>query len=282
MTFKDIAVQLDTAARSQVRLDVAIELARGHGAHLTGFYVVDVPDSTYLYGGAVPYASGGLDLVGKLRSDLLGAGTTVEARFLDKVRREGMAADWRLCEGRTGEMTALNARYADLVVVGQPHDPNATETERSDNVVVTALMSSGRPVLVVPFAGDFKVIGQRILVAWNASREATRAVNDAMPLLKRAAKVTILAINPRPGTEAHGDVPGAEIALHLARHGVTAEAAQTVSGDIPDGETLLSYAADIGADLIVAGGYGHSRALVFGGVTQSLLRSMTVPVFLSH
>ncbi len=96
--------------------------------------------------------------------------------------------------------------------------------------------------------------------------------------------VTVLAVNPRHGIGGHGDVPGADIALHLARHGVRAEAAHTRANDIPEGEALLSYAADIGADLIVAGAYGHSRAreVVFGGVTRTLLGEMTVPVFLSH
>ena len=105
-----------------------------------------------------------------------------------------------------------------------------------------------------------------------------------MPILRMAQKVTVLAINPRRGIRGHGDVPAADIALHLARHGVKAEAAHTIATDIRDGEALLSYASDISADLIVAGGYGHSRAreLVFGGVTQTLMREMTVPIFLSH
>lgn len=284
MAFKDIVVHLDTSQRSQVRLDVASALARRHGAHLTGFFVVDVPDSTFFYGGAVPYASGGVDLVSQMRTELIDASKAIEAQFLAAIKREGLTGEWRISEGRSGQMIALHARYADLVVVGQPHDPAAREMERTDDVVVTALMSSGRPVLAVPYVGTFATVGDHVLVAWNASREATRAVNDAMPILQTAAKVTVLAINPRTGIREHGDVPSADIALHLARHGVKAEAAHTVADRIPDGEALLSYAADIGADLIVAGGYGHSRAreLVFGGVTQTLLREMTVPIFLSH
>ena len=145
-------------------------------------------------------------------------------------------------------------------------------------------MTSGRPVLAVPYAGDFPVVGERVLVAWNASREAARAVNDALPLLAQAKMVTVLAVNPRFGIRGHGDVPAADIALHLARHGVKAEAAHTASGDIADSQALLSYAADISADLIVAGAYGHSRAreVIFGGMTRTLLREMTVPVLFSH
>jgi len=284
MALKDIVVHLDTTARSQVRLEVAAALARDHGAHLTGFFVVDVPDSTFFYGGAVPYASGGIDLVDQLRAELIEASNGIRDTFLATTDRFGLTGEWRLCEGRSGPMVALQARYADLVVVGQPHDPKARDVERSDEIVVSALMSSGRPVLAIPYIGPIQSLGQRVMVAWNASREATRAVNDAIPILRKAEKVTVLAVNPRTGGHEHGDVPSADITLHLARHGIKAEAAYTVAGSIPDGEALLSYAADLSADLIVAGGYGHSRAreLVFGGVTQTLLRSMTVPVLLSH
>jgi nucleotide-binding universal stress UspA family protein len=151
-------------------------------------------------------------------------------------------------------------------------------------VLVNVMLASGRPVLAIPYAGQFEQIGERVLVAWNASREATRAVNDALPLLMGAKAVTILAVNPKHGIEGHGDVPAADIALHLARHGVKAEAAHTIAKDISEGDALLSYAADLGADLIVAGGYGHSRAreMVFGGATRTLLQEMTVPMLLSH
>jgi nucleotide-binding universal stress UspA family protein len=166
-------------------------------------------------------------------------------------------------------------------VVGQP---NSHAPQDNDAVTVTTVMTSGRPVLAIPFAGDFPTLGERVLVAWNASREAARAVNDALPLMAAAKQVTVLAINPQRGIGRQGDVPAADIALHLARHGVKAEAAHTVANDISDGEALLSYAADVGADLIVSGAYGHSRAreLVFGGVTRTLIAEMTAPVLLSH
>ena len=139
-------------------------------------------------------------------------------------------------------------------------------------------------MLAVPFAGDFPSLGERVLVAWNASREAARAVNDALPLLPVPNRSPCWRSTRSEGSAIHGDVPAADIALHLARHGLRAEAAHTVAQDIADGEALLSYAADIGADLIVAGAYGHSRAreLVFGGVTRTLIAEMTAPVLFSH
>jgi len=145
-------------------------------------------------------------------------------------------------------------------------------------------LASGRPILVVPYAGHFETVGRRVLVGWNATREAARAVNDAMPLLAAAEMVTVLTIDAREGPHGHGELPGADISLHMARHGVKAGIERTVSADLSVGDVLLSRAADLGADLLVMGAYGHSRAreLLLGGATRALLRSMTIPVLMSH
>jgi len=121
-----------------------------------------------------------------------------------------------------------------------------------------------------------------VLVAWNGSREATRAVHDALPLLRRAEKVTVLSIDPDEDAEPR--LPGADVSLHLARHGVTAQAATIAGTDVAVGDLLLSYAADHDIDLIVMGAYGHTRLreVVLGGATRTLLRHMTVPVLMSH
>jgi len=285
MALKDILVHLDGGSRSQARLDLAVGLARTHRAHLIGLFVADLPNMEYYYGAGMPFAVASPEqALARLRTDATNAAAVLETAFIDRTRRSDVTGEWRYVEGRVPETLALHARYADVAVVGQPNPYETGSDSNRQAGIVTTLMSSGRPVLAVPFAGDFTGFGEHTLVAWNASREAARAVNDALPLLERAKKVTVLAVNPRHGIGGHGDVPAADIALHLARHGVKAEAAHTVANDIPDGEALLSYAADIGADLIVAGGYGHSRAreMVFGGVTRTLIREMTVPVFLSH
>lgn len=282
MALKDILVHLDTTPRCAARLNLAAALAARHGAHLVGLLVADIPSANYFYGAAMPLVPASPEeIIRRLRDEANAAATPVQQAFNECLRRNGIEGEWRMVEGSPPVTTALHGRYADLVVVGQP---NPYEPSDGDPITVSTVMTAGRPVLAVPFAGDFPVIGEHVLIAWNASREAARAVNDALPLIGHAKKVTVLAINPQSGIGGHGDVPAADISLHLARHGLKAEAAHTVAKDISDGEALLSYAADIGADLIVAGAYGHSRAreLVFGGVTRTLVAEMTVPVLFSH
>ena len=282
MSLKDILVHLDTTPRCAVRLELAAGIAQRHGAHLTGLHVIDIPSANYFYGAAMPFAPANPEeIVERIRAEAQEAARPIEATFRDCLRRNAIEGEWRLTEGNPPSIVALHARYADLCIVGQP---NPYEPQDSDPVTVAAVMTSGRPVLAVPFAGEFRTVGERVLIAWNASREAARALNDALPLLANAQQVTVLAVNPRHGVGGHGDVPAADICLHLARHGLRAMAAHTVAKDISEGEALLSYAADIGADLIVAGAYGHSRAreMVFGGVTRTLVAEMTAPVLLSH
>ena len=185
----------------------------------------------------------------------------------------------RLVDDEPGAALALQARYADLVVLSQsdPDDPVARMTPGLPEYV---MLASARPVLVLPHAGHFPVIGSEVLVAWDASTAATRALANALPLLKRARRVTVAVFNP---DNAHGQQPGADIALYLARHGINAEVmAQQTSIDV--GEALLSLAADVDANLIVMGCYGHARVreLLLGGVTATILKSMTAPVLMSH
>jgi nucleotide-binding universal stress UspA family protein len=276
--FKDLLVVLDTSARCAVRLDVAIALAGRFGAHLTGLYTSPPPQVPAMIESQVTP-----ELVELQMRTLNEATERVEELFNRRGEGLGFTTEWRVREGEAGEVATLHARYADVTIVGQA-DPEGIELGSARDLPERVVLGAGRPVLVVPYAGTFKTVGERVLVAWNAGREATRAVNDALPLLQGASKVTVLAINPRGGLHGHGEVPGADIALHLARHGVRAEASALKSDDVDVGALLLSQAADLNADLIVMGAYGHSRLreVVLGGATREILRSMTVPVFLSH
>lgn len=285
MAIKDILVHLDAGPRSAVRLDLALRLAARHEAHLTGLHVIELPAAEAFRG----YPSGMVDvdrvetMLDEMRAVRRKEAGEVEAGFRAALTREGVAGEWRLAEGVAAEVATLHGRYADLIVVGQ-NEPAGQASPLAADLPVAELMEAGPPLLVVPYAGTVTRFGTHALVGWSGTAEAARAVNAAIPLLAGADKVTVLSINPRGGRDGEGTMPAADMALHLARHGIRAEAAHTVAVEIGEGDALLSYASDIGADLLVCGMYGHSRLrqFVFGGVTNSLLNEMTLPVFLSH
>lgn len=281
MRLKDILVHLDTTEQGKLRLRLAADLARRHEAHLTGLFTLDIMMPII----AAPEAGGAAvlaDLLQSMRQDGLAEAAGVEAAFHERLRLDGLAGEWRLVEGMAPEQLALHARYADLSVLGQGDPEGSDPAARA--LIEAALFASGRPVLVLPHAGRFDTLGRTALIGWNASREAARAVNDALPLLARAESATVLAVNPHGGLGGHGEEPGADIALHLARHGIKVQVEHTVSPEVSDGDILLNRAAELSADLLVIGGYGHSRLreMALGGVTRSLLRQMTVPVLMSH
>ena len=252
MSYKDLLVVLDPEVPARARLDLAVALAERFAAHLVGLYPLPTPQRPRELGYYDPAL---LDpFYENLRERARAAAETVREHFEHAAGLRGISAEWRLVPEGPESDPALHARYADLTI------------------------------LVVPYAGRFEAVGKRVVIAWNSSREAARAVHDAMPLLAAAEAVTVLTIDAREGPHGHGEMPGADISLHLARHGVKVQIEHTVSGDLPIGEVLLSRLADLAADLLVMGAYGHSRMreLLLGGATRSLLRSMTVPVLMSH
>lgn len=281
MGYKDLLVVLDGGADAPQRIDLAATLAERFAAHLVGLYSVPAAE--------LPRRAGYADLAvlepvyHEWRARALEQSERARAMFEQAADRRGIGHEWRAVSENGEADPALHARYADLAVLGQ-YDPDNDVTALARPHPERVTLSSGRPVLVIPYTGQFTDIGRSVLVAWNASREAARAVADAMPLLRAAELVTVLAVDPRTGHGGHGELPGADIALHLARHGVKAQIERTVSAKVPIGEVLLSRMADLGADLLVMGAYGHSRAreLLLGGATRSILASMTIPVLMSH
>jgi nucleotide-binding universal stress UspA family protein len=280
MSYKSMLVHLDASRRCAERLSIATRLALAFGAHLTGLYAAvrrELPGHIRVEGDP--------ELTEQWRKLHRERAQQVSALFREVTLRAGLqSAEARVAESDPVHAVTLHGRYADLVILGQT-DPE----EDADILGVPpefpemAVQAVGRPVLLVPYAGSFPRIGERVIVAWNASREASRAATDALPFLQRAEQVTVLAVNPETSGD-HGEIPGADIALYLARHGIKVEAAQSHTRDIDPGTWLVSRACDLGADLIVMGGYGHSylRELIFGGVTRSLLGQMTVPVLIEH
>jgi len=270
MAFKDILVHVDDSDACPQRMEIAIRMAADHEAHLTALFA-------RAYGNLVNFGSGHDDEIVKARE-------ASEKRFRSVTEAAGVSAEWHTVEcGSPSVVTdamLIHARYADLVVIGQ------ADRERNNggvplDLAESLVLESGTPLLLIPYAGRFDSIGQRALVAWNGSRESARALRDALPLLERAQQVTVLALNP---DQNHGDIPGADISLHLARHGVRAEAQHLTARDIDAGDMLLSCAADDSADLLVMGAYGQPRfrELILGGATRLVLAQMTLPVLMSH
>lgn len=273
MTYKTIVLHLDTTAHARPRVDLACALAARMASHLVGLAVL----SPLSIPGTAP-TEVVVDLLSEQWESDRRALEEAGAAFAAQAQAKGLASvEPRFVVGIPEFAVSLHARYADLVIVGQGP---SSEGGIAENVVLNA----GRPVLVVPRTQERQSFGERIMVAWNARREATRALTDALPMLRCAKQVDIVTVNAEPKSEGHGDVPGADIALYLARHGVNANVLATSAAGADVGAWLLSRAADLGADMIVMGAYGHSRLreLVLGGATRTVLESMTVPVLMSH
>ena len=180
-------------------------------------------------------------------------------------------------------MVARYGRYSDILVTSQS-EPGKAGASTEYDLPAELVMSVGRPVLAVPYAGDFTGPPKHVAVAWNGSREATRAVGDAAPFLEGADKVSVISINEKDLGDAGYNSPSADLAAFLERHGVKAATEPITADDIDISDMLLSRIADFGVDMIVMGAYGHSRVreLVMGGATHGILRHMTVPVLMSH
>jgi nucleotide-binding universal stress UspA family protein len=177
-----------------------------------------------------------------------------------------------------GDAFGQTARRFDLVIVGQPRpDLDAAE----ELLIEAALFDSGRPVIVVPYIHKGIAKLDRVAVCWDGSRVAARAVGDAMPLLHRAKAIDLVMIKHEEHRE---EIEGADIAQHLARHGLPITLAEVPQGDVDAGNVILNYVADHAIDLMVMGGYGHSRLReqVFGGTTRTVLASMTAATLMSH
>jgi nucleotide-binding universal stress UspA family protein len=276
MSYKTILIHIDPGKRCATRVEVAIRLALQYDAHLVALY----SRAPVIFPGYL-MAQVGAEIIAAREKAAAEEVAGAEADFTRQALAMGlMNVEWRKTFDDPVDAMSMHARCADLVVIGQSDsvDDSGVAPDFPERLVPAA----GRPVLILPKVGNFPTVGKRVLIAWNASREATRAVTDAIPLLKLADNVSVMAIDPKQ--DEHGGVSGADIALYLARHGVQVEVKTDYSADIDVGNEMLSRAADLSADLIVMGCYGHSRLKewVLGGATRTILESMTTPVLMSH
>ena len=280
---RTITVFLDASPSGAKRAAHAVALAQRWGAHLIGVHVVFAgvtphPSMCYVRGESairqVIVDECDLEAVAEAASVLLGrrfralcAGASVPGEFR-AIRR-----------GRTEEEAVLNSLQSDLVVVGHP-EPHGLPDDMSPERM---LLASGVPLLIVPNAWACETIGDRILIGWNRTRQARRAISDAMGFLVAAASVTVLVID-QVGRQPDGQEPGADIALHLVRHAVYVRIERVASHGAPIAQVILASAVRNGSDLLVVGAYSHARLreLLLGGTTRTLLAQMPVPVLISR
>ena len=270
---KDILVNLSYGTSQDGVSNYALSVAETFGAHIVG--------TAFAY----PVMGSGVGLSTNFtrvqQAEAQECAESVAAAFDEATRRTGVSAETRRFEaGDVPTQFAHIARRFDLSVIGQFERDRGHPT--TNVVIEAALFESGRPVLIVPFIQKDRLKLDHVMVCWDGSRAAARAVGDAMPFLTRSGKASIVVADIQSAKSA--DLPGADIATHLTRHGVNVTIERIPVSKIDVSNAILSYAADTDPDLIVMGGYGHSRLreFILGGTTRGMLASMTKPTLMSH
>lgn len=281
MSWKDVLVIVSEAESDEPAIALGEALAAQSGdCHLAAAFLTPLPDEPLAYEPTV-VAGVWAELLGRARQEAEVERKKVEARL----SRSGKAAELRAAEALSrdlGRVAAVHARYADVAIMTRPSEGAGVELR--EEIIEGVLFHSGRPALIAPPGWKGTGVGKRVVVAWDASREATRALSEADDLLEFAEAVTVVTVDAKPKMFGHGDQPGANIAGHLSRRGLPAEVLNVDSAGRSASAAILDTAKSFNADLIVMGGYAHSRLreLVFGGATRELLRTTTVPLLMAH
>jgi nucleotide-binding universal stress UspA family protein len=274
---KDIIVNLSVGERPSPAGNYAISVAAAFDARLAAI--------AFRYDAIVPAAGAGYlpaEVIDAQERDNAAATKSAIDRFAAAAARAGVAAEpltLKASLAGVSEQFGRLARRFDLSIVGQAEP----DTDAVEEIIAEAvLFESGRPVIVVPYIQKAPLTLDRVMVCWDGGRAAARAIADSMPLLERARRVEVLIVASERGKQ--DEIEGADMAEHLARHGLKVEVERTVAGDVDVADVILSRAADAGSDFMVMGGYGHSRLreFVLGGVTRNIFRTMTIPVLMSH
>ncbi|MBV8753633.1 MAG: universal stress protein [Hyphomicrobiales bacterium] len=274
---KDIVVNLAVGGSRGDPGAYAVSIAQAFSAHVAAIaFAHDPVIPATLMGGVPP------DFIESQRAEAEAGASAAITRFEEAARRAGVSAESRLLAASLAEASDQFGRIArrfDLAVVGQAEPEKASPEEL---IAESALFAGGRPVLIVPYIQREGLALGKVLVCWDGSRAAARAAGDALPFLSRAHEIEVLIVAGERGKS--DEIPGADIGQHLARHGLKVEVKRIVAGDTDVANTILSYVADSAADLIVMGGYGHSRLreFILGGVTRGILEAMTAPTLMSH
>jgi nucleotide-binding universal stress UspA family protein len=274
---KDLVVNLGGGTTPDAAAGYAISMGKTYGAHVVGVAFVYEPVIPGSLLGGIP-----TDLIEVQREENAKAAEAAVASFQAAAGSAGVSAETRLLDASIAGASDLFGRIArrfDVAVVGQaPREQGVSE----ELLIEGALFGSGRPVIVVPRTQTQSVALDKAMICWDGSRPAARAIGDAMPLLERAKTIEVVVVTGE--RDKSGEITGANMKRHLARHGIEVEIKRIPAGQVDAQTAILSHAANSGADFIVMGGYGHSRLreFILGGVTRSILKSMPVPVLMSH
>lgn len=284
MSYKTIVVVLNDAGRTQQLLEASSTIARQSDAHLIGLYILPAAKIYSDVGMlAAPMVFEGYRDLFKSKLE------EVRKLFEARVKQDRLKAEWRTVDSNypdIAESAIVHSRSADLVITSQIDYGPDGNIER--DLVVRLILESGRPVLVIPKKGRFaprgEGIAEKAMIGINGTKESSRAMFDALPLLRLVKETRLVWVDPYRQRSEAGEVPGAEEAAVLARHGIKAVAEPMTTDGRDAGEALLMRANDLGADLLVMGAYAHSRMreFVFGGATRHVLEHMTIPVLMSH
>jgi len=279
MDFKNLLIHLDHSSGCQNRLKTAFDLARTFDAELNGLFVV--PD--YVVPSYVE-AQISVDLITDVTEKAIARAKEKLAEYQKLADDSGVSMKSQVVEGQVIPILREHSKYADLMLLGQdqPGDPDNSSYGLADAL----LFEGGCVCLVVPHSGKLAAPGKRVLLTWNASRESARALREAMPFLTRAESVVVLSSEPDDGNDniARGHPHAQELSRFLESHGIDAISSGISDPDISASEAIIGQAADMNADLIVMGAYGHARLreIILGGVTRDLLKQSSVPLLLAH
>lgn len=280
-------VWLDQTNRSFAHLRLAADLARRHDSCLTALYVREWNPQQLAHRRTAELAGRPLADVEQLdhavEASLDDAAVQARAQVESIAAEYGIAIEWREADGDASRVLPQYARYSDLCVLDA--ETPAASTSAGYRFSEEMLFVAGRPVLLVPRASGRVTLGAHVAVAWNSSRAAARALNDALPLLERSERTTVIVINPGDFIGRHGSLPPQSLLEHLQRHGISAQCVELA--DVPPAEiadTLQQRALILGADLIVAGAHGNLwlRDVLLGSVTRDLLARLRLPIMMSH
>ena len=274
---KDVVVNLGGDETRDVAANYAISLAQSFGAYVVGVAFVYEPVIPGSLLGGIP-----TDLIEVQREENAKAAKTAVASFEAAAKAAAVSAETRLLDASIAGASDLFGRIArrfDIAVVGQAQREQGVSEEL---LIEGALFGSGRPVIVVPQIQTQPIKLDNVMVCWDGSRPAARAIGDAIPLLERAKAIEIVVVTGE--RDKSGEITGANMKRHLARHSINVNIKRIAAGNIDVQTAILAHAADTAADFIVMGGYGHSRLreFILGGVTRSILKSMPVPLLMSH